>query len=497
MNNINLQCPMPRCNHVSHNQFELLKHLNSNTSHPTTLHLADRSTCIQHNIFQCCQHNCPTLPTRFFRTLQELHQHNTTHHPPPTPSTITLPHSNIIEPNAPQTPPSPTDIATTLIFSLSRPGAVNNWSSGINFIIELQQQPYVPPDFRNTWRRHLRHRKRNKFNFQLLQAAILRSLSTIYATNTDSNDNTSPLWWLLLHLEMLILAPTTTAQNNNTIQPTISDRITAFQSGNIQELYETAMSCNRLSTNTDPTRRSHIETAQKAADSDQMKIAVNRACTTATVAKINDTNIDIVHKLYPPPVMNPGHLPRPPPSQPFCLPGDICQTIRHTTPHKATGVNADSTDSFIDLVYANIPQVNDDLQYIFNQIYINNIPQPIKHFFSDVYLFCLHKDPTDASKLRPLGIPTAMRRIIARHVAQYFKPKFADYLLPFNFAVGIPHGSATVINAIQLGIEKYISNNNNKDYPPHAQLSSLIYQTCSTTSPASNFSISSQHLSQN
>jgi len=96
-----------------------------------------------------------------------------------------------------------------------------------------------------------------------------------------------------------ILTPTTTAQNNNTIQPTISDGISAFQSGNIQELYETAMSCNRLSTNKDPTRKSHIETAQKAAD-DQMKIAVNRACTTATIAKINDTNIDIVHKLYPP-----------------------------------------------------------------------------------------------------------------------------------------------------------------------------------------------------
>jgi len=52
-----------------------------------------------------------------------------------------------------------------------------------------------------------------------------------------------------------------------------------------------------------------------------------------------------------------------------------------------------------------------------------------KHFFSDVYLFCLHKDPNDATKLRPLGIPTAMRRIIARHVAQHFKPKFAEYLL--------------------------------------------------------------------
>jgi hypothetical protein len=85
---------------------------------------------------------------------------------------------------------------------------------------------------------------------------------------------------------------------------------------------------------------------------------------------------------------------------------------------------------------------------------------------STSFLFCLHKDPTDASKLRPLGIPTAMRRIIARHVAQHFKPKFAEFLLPFNFAVGIPQGSATVINAIQLGIEKYISNNEQQGLPP-------------------------------
>ena len=179
---------MPRCNHVSHNQLELLQHLNSNNSHPTsTLHLADRSISLQHNIFQCCQHNCPTSPTRFFRTLQQLHQHNTTHHPPPPPSII-------INNNSPSTTPSPTDVATTLLFSLSRPGAVNNWSSGINFINELQQQPHVPPDFRNTWRQHLRHRKRNKANFQLLQALILRSLSTIYATTTDSIHNTSPFW---------------------------------------------------------------------------------------------------------------------------------------------------------------------------------------------------------------------------------------------------------------------------------------------------------------
>ena len=233
----------------------------------------------QHNIFQCCQNTCPTSPLSSFSILQELHQHNTTHHPPsPTPATITSSNTTTINNNSSQTPPSPIEIVTAVIFSLSRPGAINNWSSGINFINELLQLQHTPPDFSNTWCKHLRHQKRNRSNFQLLllQAAILRSLSTIYATNTNNIDTTSPspFWWLLIHFEML-LAPTTTAQNNNSIQPTISDRIIALQSGNIQELYQTAMSCNRLSTNTNPTRRSHIKTAQKAVDSDQMKIAVN------------------------------------------------------------------------------------------------------------------------------------------------------------------------------------------------------------------------------
>lgn len=109
----------------------------------------------------------------------------------------------------------------------------------------------------------------------------------------------------------------------------------------------------------------------------------------------------------------------------------------------------------------------EDLQYIFNQIYTNNIPPPIQHFFSDIYLFCLHKDINDASKLRPIGIPTAIRRLIARHVAQTFKSKkFAEFLLPYNFAVGIPNGGVTIINAIQLGIEKYITNREKDDQLP-------------------------------
>ncbi len=59
---------------------------------------------------------------------------------------------------------------------------------------------------------------------------------------------------------------------------------------------------------------------------------------------------------------------------------------------------------------------------------------------TDTYLFCLHKDPKNASKLRPIGIPTAIWQIMATHIAQQWKDKFTLYLLPYNFAVGKPNG---------------------------------------------------------
>ena len=91
-------------------------------------------------------------------------------------------------------------------------------------------------------------------------------------------------------------------------------------------------------------------------------------------------------------------------------------------------------------------------------IYKNNLPESIKSYFTDVYLFCLHKDSKDTTKLRPLGIPTAIRRLIASHIAHTLRTKFANHLLPYNYAVGVPDGSDFVVKAMQLAIEKYINN---------------------------------------
>jgi hypothetical protein len=266
---------------------------------------------------------------------------------------------------------------------------------------------------------------------------------------------------------MLILAPSTTGQRlHESINKTITDRINAIYSGDIRHLFETSMTCSRLSQSSTPTFQGHNRTAQKAADADQYSTAVSRACTSSSVASIDSSNIRYVNKLYTKPVPAQNYPPPPPPTQQYALPGDICDTITHTNRHKGAGVNADSIDIFIDLVKSKLPSVPADLNHIFNQIYQNNLPPAIHRYFTDVYLFCLHKDPNDTTKLRPLGIPTAIRRLIASHVAHTFRGKFAHHLLPYNWAVGAPNGNDFIVKAMQLKIEKYISTPESQGHLP-------------------------------
>jgi hypothetical protein len=113
-----------------------------------------------------------------------------------------------------------------------------------------------------------------------------------------------------------------------------------------------------------------------------------------------------------------------------------------------------------------IPSVKPDLRFIFNTIYQNNLPDMIKRYFTDVYLFCLHKDPNDHFKLHPLGIPTVIQPIIATHVARSLKSKYVLHLLPYNYAVSVLDGTSFIIKAIQLAIKKFIDAPQQAHHPP-------------------------------
>ena len=316
---------------------------------------------------------------------------------------------------------------------------------------------HEPPDFRTTWRHFLKGR--NKASFITLQSAIIKAIVSSYI-DTNSPDTSAPVWWLLLHLDRLIFAPSTkTQRNDDSIQECIRDRIEVAFSGNIEYLYNSAMHIHCLSQNSKSTSSSN-RCAQRAADSSDYHTAVAQACSSQTIATIGPSNISHVNKRYTPPV--PYRLHPPPNSstlyKDYALPGDICQTILTSKKNKGAGINLDSIDLSIALVKKAPPPVKNDIRFIFDQIYKNNIPATIRRFFVDMYLFCLHKDPSDHSKLRPLGIPTAIRRLVATHVTRTLKSKFAAHVFLYNFVVSIKDGSSFVIKAMQLAVEKFTNS---------------------------------------
>ena len=154
--------------------------------------------------------------------LNELTLHNALHHPPPpihSPSTTDQPSP---------TPTNTLDIGTSIFYADSENGLHNLWHLSIPFI--LRNTDHHPPDFRNTWHRHLKHR--NHSDFLRLQAHTIQAITNACALSIDS----TPFWWLLFHLvDMLVLAPSTaTEHSHKSTHATIQDHINSIYSGDIE-----------------------------------------------------------------------------------------------------------------------------------------------------------------------------------------------------------------------------------------------------------------------
>ena len=441
-------CPIVGCPHYPQGHgpkfsslSNLIRHLKGE-DHTNSHHLLNHTICNEIKLYRCTHHTCTTNPDKYFQSKRALDDHNATHHTVPTPP---LHHTE--DNDTTITPMSYTDI----IFN--HPGSetmINKWTHGLRFISENYNTHR--PHFRSTWRRFLKRNNKLKFYHTLSQI-----ITAIVHSNTTGNSE--PFWWLLLHFEMLILAPTPHhARGNKTIKQIINERLKDFQQGDISKLLnDTTFNTNWNPSSPRPTSRIGNNAAQMAADADNYRTAIARACTDNKIAIINDDNISIVKKLYPSPQQHieTNHIP-PTNTHDLFLPGNICDTIRRSSKNKGTGILSDSIDNFIHLANQDVETTNNNLQHIFNLVYQGKIPPRARHFFTDTYLFCIHKDEHDNRKLRPIGIPTAIRRIIATHVAQTWKDKFALHLLPYNFAVGIPNGMDFIVKSMQLSIERFI-----------------------------------------
>ncbi|EJK62496.1 hypothetical protein THAOC_16889 [Thalassiosira oceanica] len=451
--------------------------------------LVDLTVCHKSGITFCTHGDCPLLPKeRFFPSLEDLLQHDRTHHPtaPPRTSTHTSPPSHRTHPATPPTTapaarvsPSPPVLrvprAPTLethsgtatadpnanpnlalcntLFSPPEadPAQPSSWEDALQFLASPSHQP---PAFRTNWYHFLKRRHQHEFYdvfYCIIQAINIASARSDPA-DTDWKSSASGFYWLLVHLEHLILAPTNkTDRNGESIQQTIRRRLAWFRQGRIRDLHAEASRVSSWVNVGDRPARDGRRDAQEAADNDNFKSARDRACNPPPVAQVGNNNFASVTDLYsephPPLNLEPPNLDD---RQPYHLPGHIAKSIRQSHRRKGKGCHTDSLDIFIDIAHKDDPAVDATLQRFFDLVYQGLVPAPARRFFRDSYLFCLYKDPSDPSKLRPIGVPSALRRIIASHVAKVYKDTFAAHLLPFNFAVGVERGMTFATLVTQL-----------------------------------------------
>eukprot|EP00956_Cyclotella_meneghiniana_P015018 scaffold22773_cov35-Cyclotella_meneghiniana.AAC.1 len=280
-----------------------------------------------------------------------------------------------------------------------------------------------------------------------------------------------PFDWLLFHLELLIFSPFQNTQES--INNCVKRRLQLFAAGHIEQLWAEVLQVVSRPPGSAPPKptstKSINKAAQAAADVYNYRTAYARATANTPIAIINQATLqNTVRKLYPapiPPSLRPPKAPvrptstTPHPATPhFELPGDIIKTIRQAPRGKANGFQMDSMDMFISLAKLNNADIHANIIALFTRFYNGNVHPLIVPYFTSTYLFCLHKDPDDPTKLRPIGVPTALRRILASHIAKTFRVRFARHLLPYyNYAIKVPNGMDFIVKTIQLQVDRFIT----------------------------------------
>ena len=158
------------------------------------------------------------------------------------------------------------------------------------------------------------------------------------------------------------------------------------------------------------------------------------------------------------------------------------QGLRGLNKGKAGGLQADSLDLFIKLArnpnrgkkkktqFANKRKT---MAHFFTSIANGEVPDKIGRILRTTYLVALQKDPDDLSKLRPLGVPSAIRRITAVLLLMSYRSRFAEHLLPFNYAIGVNGGIDMITNTVRLGVDKFIKMEEQNNQLPTRALVSL------------------------
>ncbi len=311
-----------------------------------------------------------------------------------------------------------------------------------------------------------------------------------------------PFWLLTILFEQLVLAPrppeVEESPHAESLTQCLYRRIRWFRAGRIKDLYDESCKvvslppADRFGPSPPPSSNSE-KTAQLAADNDNFGTANARLTKNTPVARVfdgPDGNLQSLIDLHPDARYKPKKQVRRSRRKAqrfrntnefvFTAPS-IISDLLHLKKGKAPGLQVDSLDIFIHLAKrCRTPQAKKKLKpfastlaAFFTLVANGDYPEDIRSILTTTYLVALEKDPNNHKKLRPLGIPAAIRRIAANAIASECRSEFASYLLPYNYAVGIQGGIDFVTSSLRLGVEKYMKNQESVGLLPTRALVSL------------------------
>ena len=403
-------------------------------------------------------------------------------------------------------------LVTKHLFHLVDSVHTNHWEEGLLWLRDIDLEE---PSFRQSLILKIKHELEDDVTdcFEEVLKVCVESAKRPSDNNLIGTEeyNIESLWILPFIFEQLILCPNPDqpreGHKGTSLRQCITRRLRLFRSGQLKLLYDESKCIQSKSAKS--FRESPPEThkcAQEAADNDNFKSAYARLVKYMPIAPINEVNIPILKKLFPKslnvgePSADTQEEAAPEPQRMTTraatiaeltkkrvtiTPQEMSERMKKLKKGRAPGVQVDSLDIFIKLANRRAmshrkkkkrkktADTDATLAAFFTIIINGEVGPRIKKLIRTTYTVALQKDPEDLKKLRPLGIPSAVRRIAAALIVGKYKSEFAKLLLPTNYAIGTNGGIDVITNTVRLGVEKYISEPEDRGELPTRALVSL------------------------
>ena len=434
-NTINYLCPL--CDSHFDSAYSLKEHINNSASRDEDMQHSRRQALLaanqlnQYRLFVCplCDHTKICINQRGLST-HTSHQHHCT----------------------PTTQPSFACLLTETYGQ--KVSCSETWAKTFKWLSNLNPQP-MP------FRKSLFAALSTAHKMQVLDVYILLlnafQTASLHCPRNDAlvpkDSSLEPFVKLLILFEGVILAPPDDTEPSQ-YKHLVSQRLTDFKQGLFPLMYERAISYHvpphPLSTTTSSL---HIDHSVTQAVRDFRFHSAFQGLDPQPIAPITDDHLVSLLNMHPPP-----HTKRPPftpypPTPPSSDPKHFCwdqvlTTIRSSPKGKAAGAFADSPDFLIAVadrktsIGSTLVSGLQLIQHFLSVLLNHTFSRSLWSILTTNYVLAFYKDYRNRpTKIRPIGIGTAWRRLLARHVVKSNLPLILQHLSPFQLGIGVSGGT--------------------------------------------------------